>query len=182
MAFAFNLNINLSSQSNERGDLLTMSDDWARRKFEELKAQEGAANDATQIRTMERRQIMADAPHLWRDLREKLDERIVKFNALRPNYLKLAEPGTINESELISLTSPKGELNVEFFPASPRITYEETARLTSRPLSQPERSRTGTIVFVLTGNSVVALKNDDSGSPAVAVSKIAEYLLDFILL
>lgn len=149
--------------------------EWAKRKLDELERREGEGREVLQAHTLDRQQIVAEAPYLWRELRKCLKDEIEEVNSSRPNFT-YREVHKKARTSFVVIGSPEWEVELTFDGESPRIFYER--RETPGPMARIGVESEGSFVFTHRGAHVgLQEKNDKSvvGPPA-----LAECLLNLI--
>lgn len=149
--------------------------EWAKRKIDELEQRENGEREALQAHTLDRQQILAEAPHLWRELRKCLEDEIDEVNSSRPDYTFHDIPAKAKTSFVV-IGSPQWQVEITFDSDSPRITYQR--RETPSPTAKTGVESEGSFVFAHKGSHVgLQRKNDKS---VVGPSTAAEHFLNLI--
>lgn len=148
--------------------------DWADRFFDKIKAKEGSEHDTQQFQAARREQVLAQAPHLWQEVRSTLLENVRKFQEeKRSNYLTLREiPGDTpnGPSHAIVVRSPEREIEVSYFDRIPRI------QLDSKFVKGMGGKKIEMFSFKVVDDEVELFANG-YGVP-ISVEAAAEYMLD----
>lgn len=143
--------------------------EWANVAFERLQKIEGANHEHMQRAAQIRAQILANAPHLWKDIVGVFRDEIEDFSSKRPNYLSMEIQGGF-----VTLDSPQMYIEVTFDSQSPRLTYE----VWKRRRSGNERMGQGSYTFRIYEGDVWPFDNKEK---LRSTSEVAENILDWLI-
>jgi hypothetical protein len=147
---------------------------WADEAFERLKSKEGATHDQSQIQAMNRQQVLAEAPILWKMLLSVINSEVAGFSARRPGYLKVFSADML-EGPTLTVKAPDMEFGLTFDQFVPRITSEVIS--TKDPVREDVVGR-GVFKFGVQNGQVWLF--DDNQRPTT-VEKLAVSLLNLLI-
>jgi hypothetical protein len=171
MAFAFNLNLSVSfSPKTDKGKLPMGK--WATEAVDRLQKREKRDQEEEERAAAKRRQIMADAPHMWSQLVQGVNEEVAAFSKLRSGYLSITDQSqsSVNPSLNVSMTGGNPQLNIKFDPNSPRIIYALN--------DNRGNSKSGMFTFEIFEGQVCLY---DNAGTRWDVDAAVEYLLIFLI-
>ncbi|HEV7681220.1 MAG TPA: hypothetical protein VGO68_03790 [Pyrinomonadaceae bacterium] len=172
MAFAFNLNLSVSSTFGGKAKMSR----WAQQAFEKIAGQEAEQKRKEDFEGQRRSQILAGAPHFWNELKDRLRDEGQALNKLRSGHLLVEDIPGLQTTNLF-IKSNKGKMEVKFDASAPVITFSIKPQGVDSGFTFNDLD--GSMQFEPTIGSGVSAK--DGEGVCYGSQDAAEYLLNMML-